>query len=150
MRSVGSLGSRGVFALFLALSLGSCATTINDSAPTTSLAGGESSTSGQDTQTSLDESLSDRDLLAMMLGHIEELSAAMQKSDRKSAAKSLEQIDLIATTLKPRLSNLSDQLAADFDRVVALASSSLERNRPADADKALRFLPLIIDSLKNF
>ncbi|MFM8835728.1 MAG: hypothetical protein ACKOFM_02570, partial [Actinomycetota bacterium] len=87
MRSVGSLGSRGVFAMFLALSLGSCATTINDSAPTTSLAGGESSTSGRDRQTSLDESLSDRDLLAIMLGHIEELSAAMQKSDRTSGAK---------------------------------------------------------------
>jgi hypothetical protein len=45
---------------------------------------------------------------------------------------------------------LSDQLAADFDRVIALAKSSVERNRPADADKVLRFLPLIIDSLDNF
>jgi hypothetical protein len=44
----------------------------------------------------------------------------------------------------------ADQLATDFDRVVALAQSSVERNRPADADKALRFLPLIIDSLGNF
>ncbi|MBM3805999.1 MAG: hypothetical protein FJW19_05040 [Actinobacteria bacterium] len=154
MGAVGSFRSRGVFAVFLALSLASCATTINDSAPTTSAANGssgdESSTSSHDTRTSVDKSLTSKDLLTIMLKQIDELSVAMQKSDRKSATKSLEQIDLLTKIVRPRLSNLSEQLVTDFDRVVALAKSSVERNRPADADKALRFLPLIIDSLKNF
>lgn len=85
-----------------------------------------------------------------MLHSVDELSDAMQKSQRKLAAEYLEQINLTNKAVRPMIVELSDQLAADFDRVVALAKSSVEHNRPADADKALRFLPLIIESLKNY
>jgi hypothetical protein len=85
-----------------------------------------------------------------MLITINALSEAMQKSDRETATKKVDQILLINNAVRPKILTLSDQLTADFDRVVALAKSSVERNRPADADKALRFLPLIIDSLGNF
>ena len=129
----------------------SCATTINESAPTTQ---SENSSNGisvsQATVTTIDLQLDRDELLVQMLQNIDSLSDAMQKSDRKTAANYLDQINLINDVLRPKIVKLSDQLAADFDRVVALAKSSVERNRPADADKALRFLPLIIDSLKNF
>ena len=85
-----------------------------------------------------------------MLITINALSEAMQKSDRETATKKVDQILLINNAVRPKILTLSDQLTADFDRVVTLAKSSVERNRPADADKALRFLPLIIDSLGNF
>ena len=126
--------------------LSGCATTINESAPT-SLA---DNVVTETTIATIDQQLSTEELLGQMLITINALSEAMQKSDRETATKKVDQILLINNAVRPKILTLSDQLTADFDRVVALAKSSVERNRPADADKALRFLPLIIDSLGNF
>ena len=126
-----------------------CATTINESAPTT-IAENTTDSNAENTISTIDPQLDRDELLTEMLQSINSLSDAMQKSDRKLATKHLEQINLINDVVRPKIVELSDQLGIDFDRVVALAKSSVERNRPADADKALRFLPLIIDSLNNF
>jgi hypothetical protein len=126
--------------------LSGCATTINESAPTTLADNVVTET----TIATIDQQLSTEELLGQMLITINALSKAMQKSDRETATKKVDQILLINNAVRPKILTLSDQLTADFDRVVALAKSSVERNRPADADKALRFLPLIIDSLGNF
>ena len=126
--------------------LSGCATTINESAPTTLADNVVTET----TTLTVDQQLSTEELLTQMLTTVNALSEAMQKSDRQTASKKVDQILLISNAVRPKILTLSDQLAADFDRVIALAKSSVERNRPADADKALRFLPLIIDSLKNF
>ena len=126
--------------------LSGCATTINESAPTTLADNVVTET----TIATIDQQLSTEELLGQMLLTINALSEAMQKSDRETATKKVDQILLINNAVRPKILTLSDQLTADFDRVVALAKSSVERNRPADADKALRFLPLIIDSLGNF
>jgi hypothetical protein len=123
-----------------------CATTINESAPTT-LA---QNIATETTAATVDQQLSTKELLDQMLTTIKALSEAMQKSDRQTANNKVDQILVISSAVRPKILTLSDQLTADFDRVVALAESSVERNRPADADKALRFLPLIIDSLDNF
>ncbi len=126
--------------------LSGCATTINESAPTTLADNVVTET----TTLTVDQQLSTEELLTQMLTTVNALSEAMQKSDRQTASKKVDQILLISNAVRPKIFTLSDQLAADFDRVIALAKSSVERNRPADADKALRFLPLIIDSLDNF
>jgi LAS superfamily LD-carboxypeptidase LdcB len=126
--------------------LSGCATTINESAPTTLADNVVTET----TTLTIDQQLSTEELLTQMLTTVNALSEAMQKSDRQTAGKKVDQILLISNAVRPKILTLSDQLAADFDRVIALAKSSVERNRPADADKALRFLPLIIDSLDNF
>lgn len=123
-----------------------CATTINESARTTIADNIVTET----TTAAVDQQLSTEELLTQMLATINSLSQAMQKSDRQTASKNVDQVLLISGAVRPKILTLSDQLVADFDRVVALAKSSVERNRPADADKALRFLPLIIDSLGNF
>lgn len=123
-----------------------CATTINESTPTVTA----ETSAAEKTISTIDSQLDRDELLAQMLQSVKSLSDAMQKSDRNIATKHLDQINLINDAVRPKIVELSDQLAADFDRVVALARSSVERNRPADADKALRFLPFIIDSLKNF
>ena len=138
----------------LAILTTSCATTINESAPTTlaeNITDQNAKTGGAEkTISTIDPLLGRDELLTQMFQSVEALSDAMQKSDRNIAGKHLDQILLISDAVRPKILELSDQLVADFDRVVALAKSSVERNRPADADKALRFLPLIIDSLKNF
>jgi len=126
--------------------LSGCATTINESAPTTLADNVVTET----TTLTVDQQLSTVELLTQMLTTVKGLSEAMQKSDRQAASIKVDQILLISNTVRPKILILSDQLTADFDRVIALAKSSVERNRPADADKALRFLPLIIDSLDNF
>ena len=126
--------------------LSGCATTINESAPTTLADNVVTET----TTLTVDQQLSTEELLTQMLTTVNALSEAMQKSDRQTASKKFDQILIISSAVRPKILTLSDQLAADFDRVIALAKSSVERNRPADADKALRFLPLIIDSLDNF
>ena len=126
--------------------LSGCATTINESAPTTLADNVVTET----TTLTVDQQLSTEELLTQMLTTVKGLSEAMQKSDRQAASIKVDQILLISNAVRPKILTLSDQLAADFDRVIALAKSSVERNRPADADKALRFLPLIIDSLDNF
>ena len=126
--------------------LSGCATTINESAPTTLADNVVTET----TTLTVDQQLSTEELLTQMLTTVNALSEAMQKSDRQTASKKVDQILLISNAVRPKILTLSDQLAADFDRVIALAKSSVERNRPADADKALRFLPLLIDSLDNF
>ena len=126
--------------------LSGCATTINESAPTTLADNVVTET----TTLTVDQQLSTEELLTQMLTTVNAVSEAMQKSDRQTASKKVDQILLISNAVRPKILTLSDQLAADFDRVIALAKSSVERNRPADADKALRFLPLIIDSLDNF
>ena len=126
--------------------LSGCATTINESAPTTLADNVVTET----TTLTVDQQLSTEELLTQMLTTVNALSEAMQKSDRQTASKKVDQILLISNAVRPKILTLSDQLAADFDRVIALAKSSVERNRTADADKALRFLPLIIDSLDNF
>lgn len=112
----------------------SCATTINESA-TTTIASSEQ----EATQITVDLTLTRDELLAQMLQSINKLSDAMQKADRKAATLELEQVIMLSSAVRPEILQVSDQLAADFDRVVALAQSSVERNRPADADKALRF-----------
>ena len=126
--------------------LSGCATTINESAPTTLADNVVTET----TTLTVDQQLSTEELLTQMLTTVNALSEAMQKSYRQTASKKVDQILLISNAVRPKILTLSDQLAADFDRVIALAKNSVERNRPADADKALRFLPLIIDSLDNF
>ena len=126
--------------------LSGCATTINESAPTTLADNVVTET----TTLTVDQQLSTEELLTQMLMTVKGLSEAMQKSDRQAASIKVDQILLISNTVRPKILILSDQLTVDFDRVIALAKSSVERNRPADADKALRFLPLIIDSLDNF
>ena len=123
----------------------SCATTINESATTT-----VASNEQEATQITVDLTLTRDELLTQMLQSINKLSETMQKADRRAATLELDQVILLSSAVRPEILQVSDQLAADFDRVVALAQSSVERNRPADADKALRFLPLVIESLKNF
>jgi hypothetical protein len=52
--------------------------------------------------------------------------------------------------LKPQIDaeggETADQTVEDMQRIVDLASRSVQRTRPADADKALRFLDLLIQS----
>ncbi len=122
----------------------SCATTINQSAVTTVASSSESTT-----QVTINSQLTTDELLNELLLAVEDLSKTMQKTERRQASQQLAQVVSLGDAIRPKILATSDQLASDFDRIINWTKSSVERNRPADADKALRFLPLIIESIKS-
>ena len=75
------------------------------------------------------------------------MSEALAEGDRSRAREELEYVERIWTALEPQIVGLGEQYVEDVRRVVDLAVTSVERNRPADADKALRFIELVITAL---
>ena len=121
----------------------SCATTINQSAVTTVASSSESTT-----QVTINNQLTTDELLNKLLLAVEDLSKTMQKTERRQVSQQLARVLSLSDVISPKILATSEQLASDFDRIINLTKSAVDRNRPADADKALRFLPLIIESLK--
>ena len=121
----------------------SCATTINQSAVTTVASSSESTT-----QVTINSQLTTDELLDELLLAVDDLSKSMQKAERRQVSQQLARVVSLSDVISPKILATSEQLASDFDRIINLTKSAVDRNRPADADKALRFLPLIIESLK--
>ena len=137
--------TRYFYLISLILLASSCATTINQSAVTT-----VASSSEPITQVTINSQLTTDELLSELFLAVEDLSKSMQKTERRQVSQQLARVVSLSDAIRPKILTTSEQLASDFDRVINLTKSAVERNRPADADKALRFLPLIIDSLGNF
>ena len=135
---------RYFYLISLILLASSCATTINQSAVTT-----VASSSEPITQVTINSQLTTDELLSELFLAVEDLSKSMQKTERPQVSQQLAQVISLSDAIRPKILATSDQLASDFDRVINLSKSAVERNRPADADKSLRFLLLIIDSLKS-
>ena len=135
---------RYFYLISLILLASSCATTINQSADTT-----VASSSEPITQVTINSQLTTDELLSELFLAVEDLSKSMQKTERPQVSQQLAQVISLSDAIRPKILATSDQLASDFDRVINLSKSAVERNRPADADKSLRFLLLIIDSLKS-
>ncbi len=123
-----------VLAMF---ALAACSTTIVDTAPTTTLV----------PPTTVIPSGTASELFDQLQTTIGELSKAISDSDRAMAKVKLAEIEEIWKVLQPQIAERGDQFIQDMQRIIDLAISSIERNRPADADKSLRFLSLVIESL---
>ena len=123
-----------VLAMF---ALAACSTTIVDTAPTTTLV----------PPTTVIPSGTASELFDQLQTTIGELSKAISDSDRAMAKVKLAEIEEIWKVLQPQIAERGDQFIQDMQRIIDLAMSSIERNRPADADKSLRFLSLVIETL---
>jgi len=126
--------------------LGGCATEIIDTIDTT-LAPTES--------TLAPESLAGEDLdtlIGVLRDETEALSRATFDGDKTAAQAHLARINEAWANAEPlivaQFGELADQITYDLRRVIDLARSSVERSRPADASKALKFLQLAIASLE--
>ena len=79
------------------------------------------------------------------------LSEALFSSDAATARAHLGRINEAWSFAEPQIAakfgEFADQLIYDLQRVVELARSAVERNRPADASKAAKFLELALQSL---
>ena len=118
----------------------SCATTINLAAPTTL---------AQPAVTTLPSGTTS-ELFGQLKSTLSELSLAITNEDKSRAKTTLTTVLNIWEALQPQIvaegGETVDQTVQDMQRIVDLASSSVQRTRPADADKALRFLDLVIQS----
>lgn len=91
------------------------------------------------------------DLTVVLQDEIGALSRAVFNDDRDEARVHLDRINEAWSFAEPlivaQFGELADQLTYDLRRVVELARSAVDRNRPADADKATSFLRLALASL---
>ena len=133
--------TRYCYLISLIVFASSCATTINQSAVITVASSSESIT-----QATINSQLTTDELLGELLLAVDDLSKTMQKTERRQVPQQLARVVSLGDVIRPKILTTSEQLASDFDRIINLTKSAVERNRPADADKALRFLPLIIES----
>jgi hypothetical protein len=118
-------------------SLAACSTTIVDTAPTTTLV----------PPTTVVPSGTATELFDQLQTTIGGLSTAISDNDRAMAKVKLAEVQEIWKVLQPQIAERGEQFIQDMQRIIDLAVSSIERNRPADADKSLRFLSLVIETL---
>jgi uncharacterized protein YycO len=123
-----------ILACFVALT--SCATTIVNTSPTTTVT----------PSTTTIPSGSTTDLLANLQSHLDALSDATFAQDKPKAKSVLADIEAVWLALEPQAASEGKQFVADLLRIVELARTSVVRNRPAEADKAARFMQLLVDS----
>jgi hypothetical protein len=62
----------------------------------------------------------------------------------------LAQVDTIWEVLKPLIVESKIDVLENMQSIIDLFHSAVERKRPADADKALRFLPLVAEAVTPF
>jgi hypothetical protein len=134
-----------VLAMSLALFATGCATEVIDTKTSTETAA---------TATTQAESLAGTDLeqlIAVMQSEIGALSQAVFDSNKAAARSHLDRINEAWAYAEPlivsQFGELADQITYDLRRVVGLARSAVERNRPADASKAVAFFRLASASL---
>ena len=127
----------------VALSLGlmsSCATTITGS--TDSTVAPVSSTTSLVTPSG-----SIISLLNQLLPVADGLGQAIVDGDSQVYKAKVAEADAILLVLEPLIVESKIDVLESVQRVVRLIHSAAESKRPADADKALRFIPLIIDAV---
>lgn len=129
---------RAVAVVLCAGILTSCSTTILDTINTTT-------TSSVVTTTTIPTG-DIPELLGQLLENTQGLGSAIVAKDKAVTAEKLRNVESIWVALKPQLLELPNDLATDIERIVNLVRSAVNKKRPADADKALRFVSLIVDA----
>jgi hypothetical protein len=86
------------------------------------------------------------DLLASMSTEVGALSEKLVESDGQGEA--LERIESQWTLVRPVIERERPELLDAFDAAIAQVRRSVERRRPADADKASKNLTTLIDAYR--
>lgn len=128
-----------VVAISGTLSLASCATTIESGSATTS-------TTPASTTTTIPRGTVP-ELFAAILTLGGGLGNDIASGDMRTARTKLADIRATWQAITPQIADLGKDVNDDLQRLVNLYSSAVERKRPADADKATRFLDLAIEPI---
>ena len=128
-----------VLAAMGVLLLGGCATTIEGDSATTS-------TTPASTTTTIP-----RGTLSELFAEVLKLGAGLgndiASGEMQTARAKLADIRATWQAITPQIADLGKDVNDDLQRLVNLYSSAVERKRPADADKATRFLDLAIEPI---
>ncbi len=114
-------------ALVTVLVLGGCAATTFDTSETTAVL--DAPTTVPFTPAGAPD-----ELLAQLDGELATLSERIVDNDGADAA--LARVDAVWAEARPSVAEERPELLAGFDAVIGLATTAVERRRPADADKA--------------
>ena len=71
------------------------------------------------------------------------------QGDMRTARTKLADIKAIWIGIQPQIGNVSEELLDDTQRMINLFTTAVDRKRPADADKAMRFLPSLVSAIVN-
>lgn len=122
------------------LFLSSCSTTINSLTSTTSPSLAASTT--------IATPRGDIESLVTQLGDVANgLGQAVVDGNSQVTKQKLAQADAIWEVLEPQIRASGVDLVESVQKIVDLIHSAVEKKRPADADKALRFVPLVTETL---
>ena len=86
-------------------------------------------------------------LLEQLVPIADGLGQAVVDGDSKVLKEKVAQADAILLAIEPLIRESKIDVLESVQRVVDLIHTAAERKRPADADKALRFIPLIIEAV---
>ena len=131
---------RNLCVALCAIALTSCATTITGSTEST---GALTST----TTIPVIPTGSIISLLEQLLPVADGLGQAVVDGNSKVFKEKVAQADAIMLAIEPLIRESQIDVLESVQRVVDLIHTAAERKRPADADKALRFIPLIIEAV---
>lgn len=87
------------------------------------------------------------ELLQQLVPVADGLGQSIIDSDSQIIKAKLAEAEAILVVLEPMIRESNIDVLESVQRVVRLIHSAGERKRPADADKALRFIPLIIEAI---
>lgn len=132
--------SQNVVLLTAILSLSSCATTI---------VGTTDSTVPMETTTSTIATPSGEivDLLQQLSTVADGLGQSIVDGESGVWKAKVAEADAIWVVLEPKIRETGIDIVDSVESIVRLIHTATERKRPADADKALRFIPLVIEAL---
>ena len=130
-----------IASLAVSLAISSCGTTIVGSLDTTT-------TSSVVTTTTIPTGTV-TSLLNEMLANVTGLGDIIAGGkDNATARERLQNVESIWVALEPQLVALKNDTNVDVERIVNLVRTAVKKKRPADADKAARFIPLVLDATK--
>jgi hypothetical protein len=86
-------------------------------------------------------------LLEQLLPVADGLGQAVVDGESKVSKAKVAQAEAILLAIEPLILESKIDVLESVQRVVGLMRTAVERKRPADADKALRFIPLIIEAV---
>lgn len=135
-KTINLAGAIAVTATFI---LGGCATTIEGGSATTS-------TSPASTTTTIPRGTV-AELFDAILSIGGGLGNDIASGEMQTARAKLADIRATWQAITPQIANLGKDMNDDLQRLVTLYSTAVERKRPADADKATRFLELAIEPI---
>lgn len=127
-----------IASIALSVALTSCGTTIVGSLDTTT-------TSSVVTTTTIPTGTV-TSLLSEMLVNVTGLGDIVAGKDNAAARERLQNVESIWVALEPQLVALRNDTNVDVERIVDLVRTAVKKKRPADADKAARFIPLVLDA----